>query len=121
MSGCRTLEAPGPGAPTAPTTRAHTAARRLEVYVASHSLSCAEALRLAAAVSERFPQLEVRTVDVDAVPAGAAGALPDRVVPVPMYLLDGDVVALGYPEPERLFARIASSLPAERGEGPHGK
>lgn len=94
---------------------ARTAARRLEVYVASHCLSCAEARRLAAAAAARFPQLEVRTVDVDAASVGVAGALPEGVVAVPTYLLDGTVVALGNPEPERLFALIASpAAPAGR-------
>lgn len=86
------------------------AARRLEVYVASHCLSCVEARRLAAAAAQCFPGLEVRTIDVDAAArTGAPAALPERVVAVPTYLLDGAVIALGNPDPEQLFARIASS------------
>ena len=99
--------------------RALPAARRLEVYVAAHCFSCVEAHRLAAAAASRFPGLEVRTIDLDAARAGAPPVLPDGVVAVPTYLLDGTVVALGNPEPEQLFARIASA-PARRGGGGRG-
>jgi hypothetical protein len=85
------------------------AARRLEVYVAAHCLSCVEAHRLAAAAARRFPGLDVRTIDVDAAARRSAGqVLPESVVAVPTYLLDGRVVALGNPDPEQLFACIAS-------------
>jgi hypothetical protein len=93
--------------------RARPVARRLEVYVAAHCLGCAEARRLAAAAARRFPGLEVRTIDVDAAArSGNPPTLPEGVVAVPTYLLDGAVVALGNPEPEQLFARISSPLPA---------
>jgi len=83
-------------------------AARLEVYVAGHCLACAEARRMAAAAASRFPGLQVCTVDVDALPsAGQPTGLPEGVVAVPTYLLDGAVVALGNPDPEALFARIA--------------
>jgi hypothetical protein len=96
------------------------AARRLEVYVASHCFSCVEARRLAAAAARRYPGLDMRTIDVEAAAhAGTPPALPEGVVAVPTYLLDGTVIALGNPDPEQLFARIASppaaSLPRGRG------
>ncbi|MBI3974461.1 MAG: hypothetical protein HY332_24545 [Chloroflexi bacterium] len=85
------------------------AARRLEVYVASHCLGCAEARRLAAAAAQRFPGLDVRTIDIEAAAdAGTSPALPESVVAVPTYLLDGAVIARGNPDPEQLFACIAS-------------
>ena len=94
-------------------------ARRLDVYVAAHCFACAEARRLAAAAARRFPGLEVRTIDIDAARAGTPPVLPDGVVAVPTYLLDGAVVALGNPGAEQLFARIASA-PAHRGRGRGG-
>jgi ABC-type amino acid transport substrate-binding protein len=99
-------------------SQALPAVRRLEVYVAAHCLSCVEARRLAAAAARRFPSLDVRTIDVEAAtPAGTPTPLPERVVAVPTYLLDGAVIALGNPDPEQLFARIASppSQSASRG------
>ncbi len=85
---------------------------RLEVYVASDCPSCAEARSLATATAARFPRVDVRTIDVDAKPAGAVERLPVGVVAVPTYLLDGRVVALGNPEPERLFALVSSTARA---------
>ena len=86
------------------------------MYVAAHCFSCAEARRLAAAAARRFRGLDVRTIDIEAPRAGAPPVLPDGVVAVPTFLLGGAVVALGNPEPEQLFARIAAA-PAARGGG----
>jgi hypothetical protein len=77
----------------------------LDVYVAGHCWTCEETHRLAALAAARFPGLEVRLRDVD-----ATAPLPDRVVAVPTYLLDGTVISLGNPAPEALLTRIRSSL-----------
>jgi hypothetical protein len=86
--------------------RSGAAARpqRLDVYVAAHCTGCSEAYRLAAAVARRFPRLRVRVIDV-ARPGGAE-PIPEWLVAVPTYALDGAVISLGNPAPEALFARI---------------
>jgi hypothetical protein len=83
----------------------------LDVYVASHCWSCDEAQRLAALAAARFPNLDVRVFDVDVNTGDQPSCpVPDRVVAVPTYLLNGAVVSLGNPAPEALLTRIRSSL-----------
>ena len=85
-----TLQA-GPGAPRR---------SRLEVYVARHCGGCDEARRLADEVAVRFPDLDVRVIDL------ADGPSPEPVAAVPTYVMDGAVIALGNPRPEDLFTRL---------------
>ncbi len=74
---------------------------RLEVYVSSHCRTCDEAQRLAREAATRFPSVNVRLIDLD-----DGGPVPDEVVAVPTYVMDGRVVWLGNPAPEELFARL---------------
>jgi hypothetical protein len=62
-------------------------------------------MRLAAEVTERYPGM-VQVIDLDLNIA----SLPERVVAVPTYLLDGRVVSLGNPDPEDLFARLREAV-----------
>jgi hypothetical protein len=78
---------------------------RLQVYVSRHCFNCREALRLADAVAARYPGL-VQVIDLDFTPA----PLPERVVAVPTYLLDGQVLSFGNPDPEDLFARLREAV-----------
>ncbi len=73
---------------------------RLDVVVAGHCLACASARRMARAVMESFPDLDVRILDVD------VDAIPAAVVATPTYLLDGRVISLGNPRREELWARL---------------
>ena len=80
-----------PGAPPRP---------RLEVYVARHCRGCEEARRLAGQAAARFPDVDVRVIDL------ADGPPPEPVAAVPTYVMDGAVIALGNPRPEDLFTRL---------------
>ncbi|HEX8968895.1 MAG TPA: thioredoxin family protein [Chloroflexota bacterium] len=80
---------------------------RLEVYVTSECLNCAEAVRLAEEVAARYPRVAVRVIDLGQLDGNPP---PDPVVAVPTYLLDGRVVSLGNPYPEELFARLHDAL-----------
>jgi hypothetical protein len=77
-----------------------TEAPCLEVYVSNACLNCAEAVHLAEEAAVRYPNVVVRVVDLDMdhVPP------PDPIVAVPTYVLDGQIVSLGNPYPEELFA-----------------
>jgi alkyl hydroperoxide reductase subunit AhpF len=85
----------------------HRRAPRLEVYVSSECLNCEESVRLASEVASRFPGVQVRVVDLDRLPDHEL--LPEAVVAVPTYLLDGRVISLGNPYLEELFARLSEA------------
>jgi hypothetical protein len=74
------------------------------VYVSSGCDSCARAREIAEAVSGMFPGLTVEIVDV-----GDGNALPDAVMAVPTYLLDGVVVSLGNPNMASLREKLAAT------------
>ena len=76
--------------------------RRLEVYVAGCCYGSEQARRLAREVARRFPDIEVRLIDLD------DARPPQNVVAVPTYMVDGVVIALGNPAPEELFAHLES-------------
>jgi Thioredoxin domain len=81
-------------------------ARCLEVYVSSHCLNCGEARSLAHEAAARFPGVAVRVVDLDVDQT----PLPEAIVAVPTYVLNGRVIALGNPYPEELFARLHGAV-----------
>ena len=91
---------------TTPDRGARREALRLEVYVSSQCLNCDEAVRLAEEAAARYPDVVVRVVDLDLV----GSPPPDPVVAVPIYLLDGQVVSLGNPYPEELFALLREAV-----------
>jgi hypothetical protein len=86
----------------------HRRAPQLDVYVSRECLNCDESVRLAAAVADRFPGVQVRVVDLTRLLD--SGPLPDVVVAVPTYLLDDRVISLGNPYPEELFARLSEAV-----------
>jgi len=79
---------------------------RLEVYVSSQCLNCGEAVRLAEEAAARYPNVGVRVIDLDE----DGSPPPDPIVAVPTYLLDGQVISLGNPYPEELFARLHEAV-----------
>jgi len=81
-------------------------APRLEVYVSSECLNCGEAVRLAEEAAARYPNVGVRVIDLDQ----DGSPPPDPIVAVPTYLLDGQVISLGNPYPEELFARLHEAV-----------
>jgi Thioredoxin domain len=81
---------------------------RLQVYVSSECVNCAEAHRLAREVADRFRDVVVEVIDLAA--DVQIGQIPDVIVAVPTYLLDGRVVSLGNPYPEELFAGLHEAI-----------
>ena len=81
---------------------------RLDVYVGSHCPNCEDALQLADEAAAQFPGIVVRVIDLDMDSESwrLADRLPEGVVAVPTYVLNGRVIALGNPDPEELFARL---------------
>lgn len=88
---------------------------RLMVYVSAECFSCQEAVQLAADVAQQFPQIITEVVDID----DPSAAKPETVFAVPTYILNGNVLGLGNPYPDQLFARIVEliSTPATGLEG----
>ena len=74
----------------------------MEVYVSSECLNCDEARTLAEQAAARYPNVVVQVIDIDL----NGSPPPDPVVAVPTYVLNGQVVSLGNPYPEELFARL---------------
>lgn len=73
--------------------------------MSSHCGSCGEAVRLTREAAARFPGMDVRLIDLD-----DGEAIPEVVVAVPTYVMDGSVVWLGNPTPEELFARLHAAV-----------
>lgn len=78
---------------------------RLEVYVSRHCFTCGVARRLARQAAVRFPGVDVRLIDID-----EAGQIPEQIVAVPTYTMNGKVISLGNPEPQDLFARLVAAV-----------
>jgi hypothetical protein len=79
----------------------------LYVYTSRHCDVCRYAWALAAA-AERFPEMDVRVVDVD----GGDAEVPEEVFALPTYVLDGRVVSVGNPDlntVERALADVTGS------------
>ena len=78
---------------------------KLDVYVASGCSSCRRAREIAASLLGAYPGLLVQVVDAD---SAAEGSLPDAVVAVPAYVLDGTLISLGNPNPVTLREQLAA-------------
>jgi hypothetical protein len=77
---------------------------RLEIYVASHCTNCQEALAIAEA-ARHIVGLDVKVIDLDR----ETEETPDSIVAVPTFRLNGRVVSLGNPEPQRFFRELGQS------------
>jgi alkyl hydroperoxide reductase subunit AhpF len=80
---------------------------RLDVYVSGECLNCEEAVQLAEEAATRYPNVDVRVIDLDELDGNPP---PEPVVAVPTYLLNGRVVSLGNPYAEDLFARLKEAV-----------
>lgn len=82
----------------------------LEIYVEEGCHSCARAREIAQGVEEEYPQVSVRLIDV------ARTSQPSSdVFAVPTFVLNGEVVSLGNPNPSDLRQRIDRLLAPPRG------
>lgn len=78
---------------------------RLHIYVSSSCRSCQRAREIASSLNGAYPGLRVELVDAEGVPEGA---LPESVVALPAYLLNGTLISLGNPHPETLREQLAA-------------
>lgn len=78
----------------------------LQVYVSTGCDSCARAREIGAEVSGAYPGVTVEIVDVS---EASGSGLPDAVIAVPTYLLDGVVVSLGNPHLASLREKLAAA------------
>ena len=78
--------------------------RRLAIYVSTGCLGCERAHALAALVRSGHPQVDVDVIDVDEQGID----VPESVIAVPTYLLDGVVISLGNPDPDALRRRLTA-------------
>lgn len=74
---------------------------RLEIYVASHCTNCQEALVIAEAARD-IAGLDVAVIDLDHI----SEDMPDSIIAVPTYRLNGHVVSLGNPEPQYFLREL---------------
>lgn len=72
----------------------------LEIFVSQHCYGCEQASNIAEAVRSRYPDVEVRLVNVD------REAPPPAVVAVPTYMLNGRIISLGNPSENELFEEL---------------
>lgn len=82
---------------------------RLRVYITSQCFSCEEAVLIAAEITQKFPQIITEIVNLE----DPCVSKPDSVFAVPTYVLDGNLLSLGNPYREQLFARITDLLSAD--------
>lgn len=78
---------------------------QLNIYVSTGCRSCRRARDIASSLHGVYPGLRVEVVDADAVPEGS---LPESVVAVPAYVLDGKLISLGNPNPATLREQLAA-------------
>ncbi len=77
----------------------------LQVYVSAECETCLRAREIGEALLGAYPGISVEVVDVGRV---EAGAVPDAVIAVPTYLLDGVVVSLGNPNLASFREKLAA-------------
>ena len=78
---------------------------KLRIYVSSGCLSCRRAREIASSLQGSYPGVRVEVVDAEDAPEGS---LPDAVVAVPAYVLDGTLISLGNPNPVTLRKQLAA-------------
>ena len=82
-------------------TESQTTAQ-LDIYIADECSSCSESKRLAELVSGRYPTINVRTVNLSEPDA----KMPEQVVAVPTFVLNGNVLHLGNPHEDWLLKEM---------------
>ena len=74
----------------------------LRIVIAGHCFGCEEAERLFHEIRNLLPHLRVELLDI-----GVEGAiLPEGIVAVPAYVLNGETIFLGNPRIEELIEKL---------------
>ena len=77
---------------------------KLTVYLEDGCFGCERARQIAAAVERKHAAVDVEVLDLAAIQA-----IPEAVIAVPAYVLDGHLVSLGNPRLAELSALIEES------------
>lgn len=77
---------------------------QLVIYVEEGCFGCSRARQIASEIERKHDSVEVNVLDLSRV-----AVVPDEVVAVPAYLLDGRLVSLGNPYLSELSALIEQS------------
>jgi len=85
-------------------------AASLEIYVEADCFVCARSSEIAAGVRATFADVEVEMIDL----ADGGGRHRHLLIAAPTYVLDGEVVSLGNPDPHTLHLEIRQRQGAER-------
>ena len=78
---------------------------KLDIYVSSSCLTCRRAREIASSLQSTYPGVCVELVEVEALPAGS---LPESVIALPAYVLDGTLISLGNPDPATLREQLGA-------------
>jgi hypothetical protein len=78
----------------------------LKIYVAEHCWGCDEAQKIATQMRQTYSEVTVEVIDLN----GAEVEQPDEIFAIPTYVLNGRVVSLGNPKPEKLRELIEAEL-----------
>jgi hypothetical protein len=77
---------------------------RLDIYVSADCPGCARAREIAVSLEGEARGVSIEVIDLEGV---APERLPDGVIAVPAYVLDGTVISLGNPRLSSLRERLA--------------
>ena len=80
----------------------------VSIYVAQHCSTCEYAYEIAELIRTRFPQVDVRLIDMETT----AEEIPDAVFATPTYLLNGRVWSLGNPSEQKVQDTFENLLQA---------
>jgi hypothetical protein len=78
------------------------------IYVSQHCELCGYTHEVAALIRERFPQVDVRLVDLETT----SEEIPEEVFATPTYLLNGRVWSLGNPSLQKVQDSLEELLQA---------
>ena len=74
------------------------------IYISTHCLGCATALRLAERVRAQRPDLPMTVVDIDT----PTSTVPSNVIGTPIYTWNDRVLFLGNPSEAKLLERVGA-------------
>lgn len=81
---------------------------RLVIYVSLAGCGpCSRAREIGASLVGVYPHVEVEVIDLGAV---SPDRVPEAVVAVPTYLLDGIVISMGNPHESTLREKLAAAV-----------